>query len=614
MTAKHLIVAIRGWTNSDDWLLFGRSGGEIPSETLDALQAALPESEVWAPPLSLPMFCMDTPERVSRELFSVIDSYIRARPELTSITLLGYSAGSLLARRIFCIAHGASESGEIDQAMSPWAHKVHRLVMLAGITRGWEFSTASPDHVRFLSPVLLMTAKLIGKIKGIGKPADKKYPFIWQLQRGSSFVVGTRLQYVRVVEALRENPAPRSHAPPLTANGVPSTVFLLGARDEYISPADCTELGPRSEFAYIELPGANHSQALLVDGDEVGATLRRQRLVSALNDSFFELSRKPWVVSPADIDDYLDPMDLAGDGAHASRQSRPVEHVVMVVHGIRDHGFWTKRVAREIKVLAREMDIVVRAPSPSYGYFSMWDFVKPGGRERAARWFMECYADIQSHFPGAKISFVGHSNGTYIAARALKLCPGIRFHRVVLAGSVVRCDFAWPDVGQQVGHVLNYVGSADSVVAFLPAVFERLGLSSLDVGGAGAYGFTHAKESLRSKLPFALDEVQYVEGGHGAAIGEGCWPEIAKFVLAGQVPVGHFALRGGWLKWVYRTAPLLTVSLVALAFALLTAPVTATAWTSMRLGFPVESALITAAALMCGLAISWLVGRVLKAW
>lgn len=614
MTAKHLIVAIRGWTNSGNWLLFGRPGGEIPSETLDALQAALPESEVWAPTLSLPMFCMETPERVSQELFRAIDSYICARPELTSITLLGYSAGSLLARRIFCIAHGASESGEIDQATSSWAPKVHRLVMLAGITRGWEFSTASPDHVRFLSPVLFKTAKLIGKIKGIGKPDDKRYPFIWQLQRGSPFVVGTRLQYVRVLEALRRNLTSRNDAPRLTMNGVPSTVFLLGARDEYISPADCTELGPRAEFAYIELPGANHSQALLVSGDEAGATLRRQRLVSALNDSFFELNQKAWVVPPADIDDYLDPMDLVGDGAHESRQSRPVEHVVMVVHGIRDHGFWTKRIAREIKVLAREMDIAVRAPSPSYGYFSMWDFVKPDGRERATRWFMERYADIQSHFPGAKISFVGHSNGTYIAARALKLCPGIRFHRVVLAGSVVRCDFGWPDVGQQVGHVLNYVGSADSVVAFLPAVFERLGLRFMDVGGAGAYGFTYANEPLRSKLLFALDQVQYVKGGHGAAICEGCWSEIAKFVLAGQVPSGHVALRGGWLKLMYRTAPLLTISLAALAFVFLTAPVTATAWTSILLGLSVESAMIIAAALVVGLAISWLVGRFLKAW
>ena len=90
----------------------------------------------------------------------------------------------------------------------------------------------------------------------------------------------------------------------------------------------------------------------------------------------------------------------------------------MVIHGIRDNGFWTKRVAREIKNLGRTEKINVRAPTPSYGYFSMWDFIKPGGREQATYWFMEQYANIKSHFPDAKISFVGHSNGTYIAARS----------------------------------------------------------------------------------------------------------------------------------------------------------------------------------------------------
>ncbi|MFT4173027.1 MAG: hypothetical protein QM639_10745 [Rhodocyclaceae bacterium] len=614
MNKKSLVIAIRGWTNTGDWMLCGHPGGEIPQATLAALQVDMPDAEIWAPELSLPLFCMETPESVSERLFHQVDAYVSARPELTSITLLGYSAGSLLARRIFCMAHGAGASGDIEHPAKPWAHKVHRNVMLAGITRGWEFSTASPDHVRFLSPVLFGIARLVGFVKGLGQPSSRKYPFIWRLLRGSSFVVSTRILYVRVIESLRNQPQGGSDDQGLTASGVPSTVFLLGARDEYISPADCTELGPRAEFLYVELPGATHYQALVIEGKGAEIETRRQRLVAALKDSFIALNDKDWVIPPEDIDDYLDPMDLVGEDALRGQETRPVEHVVMVVHGIRDDGFWTKRVAREIKSLARELGISVRAPTPSYGYFSMWDFVKPGGRERAARWFMERYADVQSHFPGARISFVGHSNGTYIAARALSLCPAIKLHRVVLAGSVLRCSYDWSKVSGQVGQVLNYVGSADSVVAFLPAVFERLGLRFMDVGGAGAYGFDFAKEPLRTQLSFPLAEVQYVQGGHGAAIGEGSWPEIAQFVLKGTLPCSPAAERVGWLRGLYRAAPVLTVIGGSVAVGLLAAPLIAAAWTLLRLEVPITSTVLTVGAVFVGLGVSWISGRFLKAW
>lgn len=614
MTDKCLVIAIRGWTNTGDWLLFGRPGAEIPEATIEALRADMPGAEIWAPPLKLSMFCMDNPETVAQDLFRQVDDHVKARPYLESITLLGYSAGSLLARRIFCMAHGAGMTGEVDRPAAPWADKVDRLVMLAGITRGWEFSTASPAHVRFLSPVLFGISRVVGFVKAMGKPPDRRYPFIWQLKRGSPFVVSTRIQYVRVIESLRSRSRMPGDDGELRASGVPTTVFLLGARDEYISPADCTELGPRAEFVYVELPGANHTEALIVSGCRPEVATRRLRLVAALTQPFLDLQQEPWVVPPVDIDDYLDPMDLVGAEAIAREEPRSVEHVVMVVHGIRDHGFWTKRVAREIKTLARERGISVRAPTPSYGYFSMWDFVKIGGRERAARWFMERYADVRSHFPHARISFVGHSNGTYIAARALVLCPAIRLHRVVLAGSVLRCAYEWPKVGAQVDHVLNYVGSSDSVVAFLPAVFERLGLRFMDVGGAGAFGFDFASKSRCAELPFPLDEVQYVSGGHGAAIGENRWREIARFVLSGELPAREDAQRVGWLKGLYRMAPVLTVICAVAAAAMLAAPLIAAAWASIRLDAPLEGTATTVVAVLAGVVVSWLASRFLRAW
>lgn len=626
-----LIVAVRGWTNSGDRLLGGRPGGEFPPDTISALQAELPSSEIWAPELDLAMFSMRDAEAVARELFEKVNAKLSTMREVDAVVLLGYSAGSLLARRVFCMAHGAQLDGQVSKPAVWWADRVHRLVVLAGITRGWEFSTASPDHVRFLSPILLGLARTIGWLRNLGRTSKRNLPFIWQLKRGSPFVVSTRIQYVNVMTKLRDAQA---HVPatqvenPLRAGGIPSTVFLLGARDEYISPADCTELGPRAEFAYVELEGSNHIEALQMAGTSAVAARRRERTAAALSRAFEGLRLESWVLPAADIDDYLDPMDLSEVESESVSKADRVEHAVMVVHGIRDNGFWTKRVAREIKTQARKANIAVRAPSPSYGFFSMWDFVKPGGRKKATYWFMERYADVRSHLPNAAISFVGHSNGTYIAAHAMELCEAIKFERVVFAGSVVRRAYKWSDRVGQVKGVLNYVGNADGVVAFLPAVFEFLGLRWLDVGGAGAFGFREAEPipAIRKGLPVgakqsvALTEVRYVSGGHGAAISEEFWPEIARFVLHDHLPQRQAVARIGRVAALFRCAPVLTAIGVGIGACLLAMPLlvaAAVAFTArgpLAVSNPILWSAGAIVAIAVSIGISWLSGRFLKSW
>ncbi len=574
-----LIVAVRGWTNTGDLLLFGRPGGEFPTDTLAALQSALPTAIVWAPELNLTMFSMEGAEEVAQKLYDQIDAKVAGLPAVDSIVLLGYSAGSLLVRRVFCKAHGADLDGKVRREPVHWARFIHRIVILGGITRGWEYSSASPAEVRFFSPLLFGLARFVGWWKSLSLTAGRRLPFIWQIQRGAPFVISTRIQYIEVMRNLRrqQDEAPRH---PLRAYGLPSTIFLLGARDEYISPADCTELGPREEFAYAELRDSNHIEAVQLGGRDRNTRLRRIRVLWALRKDFAKLKKRSWVLPPGDIDDYSDPMDLTGLTPRDNADRDSVEHAVLVVHGIRDNGFWTKRVAREIKTHARRQTMVVRAPSPSYGFFSMWDFVRPSGRKNATYWFMERYADVRSYFPNACVSFVGHSNGTYIAAHAMTLCPAIQFERIVFAGSVVRRDYPWKLRTEQVKGVLNYVGMADSVVAFLPAVFEALRLRWLDVGGAGAFGFNDADPppAVRKCVPedtgkhIELTEVRYASGGHGGAISERFWPEIAEFVLSGQIPKRGI-LRGWRLRALFACAPIFTAAGLAFAIGIMALPI-----------------------------------------
>lgn len=630
-----LVVAIRGWTTTGEGWLFGRPGGDIPEGFVRTLAASMPHAQFWRPQLDMDLTSMRTPESLADDLFRQLDAKCSSLPEETRIILLGYSAGCLLARRVFCRAHGCDRDGQMHPSRRvAWADRVDRMVVLSGITRGWEFSSASPAAIRFLSPLLHWGLGCYGRWKSFWKPSlpgtYSHTSFILQVQRGAPFVIETRIQYVQTLKALRESSPANSQSQPLRSGNLPSTVFLLGAKDEFISPADCTELGPRAEFVFMELPASNHAAVLHIAGDHPPSSTRRERLLAALNQPFEALTRSPWAVRSTDIDDYLDPMDLSDEPLATAASGEAVRHAVLIVHGIRDHGFWTKRVAREIKRLGRELHLEVRAPTPSYGYFSMWDFVMPGGRERAAYWFMERYADVRVHFPNAKVSFIGHSNGTYIAARALELSPAIQFQHVVFAGSVVRRSYDWSRFQGRVSQVCNYVGHGDGVVAFLPAVFEGLGLRWLDVGGAGAFGFQRNHALTRTEPPSPsnpqeiadipapsspiLNEVRFVRGGHGAALDESFWPEMATFALTGVPPQRPPYARPAWLETAFRLAPPFTFAVLSLALVVLALPLLVPLYLLIDPAETFWSTALLFGAITGALLISWATRRFLRQW
>jgi alpha-beta hydrolase superfamily lysophospholipase len=127
----------------------------------------------------------------------------------------------------------------------------------------------------------------------------------------------------------------------------------------------------------------------------------------------------------------------------------------------------------------------------------MWDFINFWGRRDAKYWFLEKYAEIGVLYPDAPISYVGHSNGTYIAANALECSKMVRLDRVLFAGSVVRADFDWSRSQGRVRSVLNLIATADWVLARLPGAFERLGLRLLRVGAASQTEEHHARAASR---------------------------------------------------------------------------------------------------------------------
>ena len=247
---------------------------------------------------------------------------------------------------------------------------------------------------------------------------------------------------------------------------------------------------------------------------------------------------------------------MPSDDAPQSTNDK-VTDVIFVIHGIRDEGFWTQKIARHVKFVGESTTRHFQTETLSYGYFAMLPFLLPSRRRAKVEWLMDQYTEALARYPKAEYSFVGHSNGTYMLARALRDYPACHFKRVVFAGSVVRCDYEWAKLlrEKRVEAVLNYVATADWVVALFPKALQPLRV--FDLGSAGHDGFEEASPAVDQ-----VHQFEYVRGRHDAAIHEQHWDAIARFIVFGTPPPRPVAQgkdvdldRSWWLVAAGRVAP-----------------------------------------------------------
>lgn len=385
------------------------------------------------------------------------------------------------------------------------------MVLLAGLNRGW--TTDSPVTR------LESWANAIGT--GIGHLLPRK-PTLFAIRRGAPFLTRTRLQWHALERVGR---APRL------------TVQLLGTRDDIVSPADNIDLATGRGFLYVEVGDSSHFDVIDMQTTTVVGQLRRERFLLSLVGT--DEALKSVAVDGNDLLTLL-PIDAdpTGVALFKSHRGRTPTDVVFVVHGIRDKGYWTRKVSRVVTAMGRDDGGDVLAIAPTYGYFAMLPFILPWTRRAKVEWLLDMYVNVRCWHPDARMSYVGHSNGTFILAGAVKACSAVRFHEVVFAGSVVRSTFDWSTyiARGQVRRVLNYVATADLVVAFFPRLIQRLRLQP-DLGGAGYDGF--------EKGHAAVTDVKYVAGRHSAALAEVHWPDIGRFVLGGPPPRSEVKEREG---------------------------------------------------------------------
>ncbi len=433
-----------------------------------------------------------------------IDEVATARGKpYDEIVLIASSIGAVLARWAWLAGSGAF-SGEEPK---PWTGKVRRIVLVAGLNRGYSTRLERGRPRLLLMKIAFSLASPIG--------------FAWKDGlAGSAFITNLRLTWMRY---LAEHP-----------DRQPEVVQLLGTDDTLVHREDSRDVEQFPRAAHVPIAGASHLEVL----DLSGPTGEDRYLV--LRSHILEPT--PSTTPPA-------------------MQQADATDVVFVVHGIRAGAYgWVTDVRRLLSATGVNWRVV----APTYRYFSALAFAVPVTRRRKVRWFLDQYSREVAGHPTANFHFVGHSNGTYLLGQALSQVPAVRFDRVYLAGSVLPGEYPWHDyLGVPAGRPRVAIIRSDRGNRDIPVALLAQGLRGLrmrDIGDGGFGGFTQLDGPPSIQWPF-------FPGGHAAPLAT---PDrrrdIASYITTGAAvqPDGLIDTAGGMLALASRLSPFLLLAAVAL--------------------------------------------------
>jgi alpha-beta hydrolase superfamily lysophospholipase len=531
--SRDLVVLFHGFMKSAERL-------EPICETIRGIEE-LKDADLLRPNLPTGRRSMVNPAGIVQKVLQMIGKQWEERKKENGrgydrIYLIGHSLGSILARKVYVCACGENDEGPFEkeiEAKEPtaWVQKVERIILLAGMNRGWSIS----HHLSIPNAILWSLGVVVGNFL---KFVRRCPPLIFTIRKGAPFITQLRIHWLLMRKKAGEKKV-----------GQAMTIQILGSIDDMVSPEDNIDLITGKDFIYLDAPCSGHSSIVEMNDDtlvpeDLGKGRERVRTIGGERQKVFTwaltLSKKALeekAVIPSDLPLY--------------KQRRNITDVIFVIHGIRDVGYWTHKIARHVQMLAHQENKETKeekrffaTETSSYGYFPMLSFLSPNKRRAKVEWFMDQYTESLALYPDAKrFSFVGHSNGTYLLAKALKEYPCCKFHHVVFAGSVVRRNFPWLHFikNGQLHAVLNYVATADWVVAFFPRV---LGIFTFfDLGSAGHKGFRfpnpeksveRPKDKKDNRDNDPRHQFKYVRGGHSAALVEANWNAIAHFILNGK--------------------------------------------------------------------------------
>jgi hypothetical protein len=607
-----------------------RGSPEVMQGVSDALEERSRDIDILAPVLPYGGFfglLRTTPvEEIVRDVVEEIDKALANRERrgdggaYARLILVGYSCGAVIARKVAIVVHDETAAVPFSRGLTglgrTWAGSIERIVLLAGMSRGW-----APEIARdwFQSAFWTVGSWYCAIVATLRLPV----PTLYAMRQGQPFIVQTRLEWLALTRSDRLAEKRAARARELSRRGgrlsfcevLPAifVVQMLGAIDDLVSPDDAVDTvahrGDNASFVLIETPDTTHHAAIKMrrPNDDQRKVLERALGgdsgpdAKPLTDICRELNLRDQarflLLAKSVSDSHNDLKRIAIAPSHMAdtlpaAPDENVTDVVFVIHGIRDKGFWTHKIARAVKQQAEREKRVFHSFTRTYGYFAIFPFLVPWVRHWKTCWLMDQFVLMRALYPRARFSYVGHSNGTYLLARALLHYPAAKFHHVVFVGSVVRCNYPWnlvlPDKSEnrpgQVDKILNYVATEDWAVAIFAKAFQTLA-ALFDIGSAGYDGFDEHRQQSRHP---DLHEAKFIVGTHEAGIREAHWNDIARFIVKGRPPTNG-APREEPPEWQAVQPRLLRVA----SFA---SPALLVVWTILGASFVASLAAIASAA------------------
>jgi len=177
----------------------------------EVVRSLIPSSDILIPHLRVKNpFCAINPDKVVEELKGRIDLAWSTNGEYQRVILVGHSFGALVVRKAYA---------EALFEQSAWAKRVERIILLAAMNRGWEFS----HHLTIPTFVLWKVGALIGRIQ---EYCGRK-PLIFSIRRGGPFITSLQLLWLRLERDLSSR-----------GECIAMTVQLLGSVDDIVAPED----------------------------------------------------------------------------------------------------------------------------------------------------------------------------------------------------------------------------------------------------------------------------------------------------------------------------------------------------------------------------------------
>lgn len=488
---------------------------------------------------------------------AIVAAVDQVHSDYDTITLLGHSFGSLLARR--ALVDAAERNKE-------WCRKALGMILLAGTNLGFKYQKTSLLRVKALNCIATISDKLAPWLADVIVyfNCGRLLAYGW---RNSAWVTDTRIKWFRLYEGNKTFLGTNQQLEQVNLLQKQSaacfkTVYISATEDEFVGPDDLQMVYQLGDY-YSEhkIEGAYHADFLDQEGAGDTSVARRLSKDTGLLDEVKRHIRfvlegiQPGGNSSLNGDSRFHKVlrvsnlyrqDQASQGQSGVVDQGSNRTVIFLIHGIRDNAEWQEDIDYHMRYLHKKItsqseDAVIHISQVRYGYFNALQFLFPSERKRAVRAFSDEYLRVLARFPDLpqeNIHVYAHSNGTFVFGQALKQFSEIKVNRVLFGGSVLPTSFPWKKLvncrqsscstssknvcNRQVMQLLNYAANADWPTGLLCRGLSYLpGLDGplLGVGPGGTDGFKDLRNFSHEGAEGRVGGWNFfLKGGHGATL------------------------------------------------------------------------------------------------